>query len=386
MTGPLRWLDDELQALDDLYLRRHLRVRHGAQGAHINVDGESFTNFGSNDYLGLAQGNADQLEATLAETGWGSGASPLITGRSEELAALETELAEFEGTEAALVFPSGFAANLGTISALVGKGDIIFSDAKNHASIIDGCRLSGARIQVYPHGDMDYLRMLLDQAGVFRRRLVVTDSLFSMDGDLAALIPLCELAESHDAMVMIDEAHATGVFGDSGRGVAEHLHVEDGVSIRVGTLSKAFGSIGGFVAGSQQLIDFLANTARSFVFSTALPDMASAVTRIALATIRQQLQGAALLARAHDLRGRLSDRGWNTGPSVSQIIPILLGEPQLALDATTALQAEGLLVPAIRPPTVPQGESLLRISITTDHTAEDFDRLINALGKCRAPH
>ena len=221
MSNPLSWIDEELDSLDAAGLRRRLRVREGPQaGSEIVLDGQRFVNFSSNDYLGLAaRCLVPAVAESLDQVGWGSGASPLITGRGCLHARLEQQIAEFEGTQAALLFPSGFAANVGTISALVDRGDVVFSDAKNHASIIDGCRLSGARIQVYPYGDVRYLNKMMRQAAGFRRRMIVTDTVFSMDGDLAPLVELADLAEKYDATLMVDEAHATGVFGQSGRGV-----------------------------------------------------------------------------------------------------------------------------------------------------------------------
>ncbi len=220
---PLAWIDGALGRLDDAGLRRHLSVREGPQSARVVIDGEKLINFGCNDYLGLAADErviAAAVDVTQRE-GWGSGASPLVSGRSQAHATLERRLAEFEGAEAALVFPSGFAANAGIIPALVEDEDAIFGDAKNHASLIDGCRLSKAARFVYPHGDCDALEKLLQSADRFRRRLIVTDTLFSMDGDLAPLAELAELAHKYDAMLMVDEAHATGVFGENGRGVVE---------------------------------------------------------------------------------------------------------------------------------------------------------------------
>jgi 8-amino-7-oxononanoate synthase len=239
---PLAWLAEELTALKHAHLLRERIVRQGAQSAtRIEIDGRQYINFSSNDYLGLA--SHELLSAarnSLEATGWGSGASPLVTGRSHIHAELEQQLARFEQTEATLLFASGYAANSGTIAALTGGDDCIYSDAKNHASIIDGCRLSRAAVQVYPHRDVDTLRECLASGAHFRRRLIVTDTLFSMDGDIAPLPELAELAEQYDAMLLVDEAHATGVFGRAGRGLCEALGVEAGVHIRIGTLSKAF--------------------------------------------------------------------------------------------------------------------------------------------------
>jgi 8-amino-7-oxononanoate synthase len=385
-SDPLSWLDDALAALERSGLRRTLAVRGSPQGAKIELDGRRYVNFGSNDYLGLAdQGLARAACEAVQEHGWGSGASPLVTGRGVVHARLEKELARFEGTEAALLFSTGYAANVGAVTALAGLGDAVFSDAKNHASIIDGCRLSGACVFVYPHRDCAPLELLLKENHSFRRRLIVTDSLFSMDGDLAPLPELAELAQRFGAMLMVDEAHATGVFGRNGRGACEHLGVEDGVHVRVGTLSKSLGSLGGFVAGRRSLIDWLANRARSYVFSTAAPEALSAAGLEALRIVRDEPhRRRELLERAASLRDRLRNDGWNVGQSESQIIPILLGAPQLTMQLSAALRERGYLAPGIRPPSVPEGESLLRISLSYAHSQEVVAKFADALKELRS--
>jgi 8-amino-7-oxononanoate synthase len=385
-SDPLSWLDDALAALERSGLRRTLAVRGSPQGAKIELDGRRYVNFGSNDYLGLAdQGLARAACEAVQEHGWGSGASPLVTGRGVVHARLEKELARFEGTEAALLFSTGYAANVGAVTALAGLGDAVFSDAKNHASIIDGCRLSGACVFVYPHRDCAPLELLLKENHSFRRRLIVTDSLFSMDGDLAPLPELAELAQRFGAMLMVDEAHATGVFGRNGRGACEHLGVEDGVHVRVGTLSKSLGSLGGFVAGRRSLIDWLANRARSYVFSTAAPEALSAAGLEALRIVRDEPhRRRELLERAASLRDRLRNDGWNVGQSESQIIPVLLGAPQLTMQLSAALRERGYLAPGIRPPSVPEGESLLRISLSYAHSQEVVAKFADALKELRS--
>ncbi len=385
-TDPLCWIDDELAALDAAGLRRRRLVRTGPQGAPtIRWGGRELVNFGSNDYLGLAACCHHAVLQTIEQTGWGSGASPLVTGRGAAHEALEQALARFEGTAAALLFASGYAANLGTIAALVGKGDAVYCDAKNHASIIDGCRLSGARLEVYPHGDVDFLRRRLARRDDFRRRLIVTDSLFSMDGDFAPLGDLAEAAEQFGAMLMVDEAHATGVFGATGRGVCEELGVESGVHVRVGTLSKALGSLGGFVAGSAPLIDWLVNRARSYIFSTAPPEAVAAAGLEALETvIREPGRRTVLRQRAATLRAGLAGLGWNIGRSASQIVPVIVGDPVPTMNLARALQDRGFFVPGIRPPAVPQGECLLRISLSCLHGDADIRRLLEALTEADA--
>ena len=381
MPHPLSWIDDELQTLEADGLRRRLSRRDSTQAATIEIDDRRLINFGANDYLGLAAHILnDASRQAIDACGWGSGASPLVSGRGGKHAELEAALAQFEQTAAALLFSSGYAANVGAITSVVGKGDVIFSDAKNHASIIDGCRLSGARVQIYPHGDVDYLRMMLAQASGFRRRLIVTDGLFSMDGDLAPLADLAALAEEYDSMLMVDEAHATGVFGEAGRGVSEHWDVESGVHIRVGTLSKALGSIGGFVAGSQPLVDWIANRARTYIFSTAAPQAIAAAGLAALENVRSEPhRRTELLLRAAELRQGLLSRGFDIGESESQIVPIFLGDPRRTMQVAATLQERGCFVPGIRPPSVPEGESLLRISLSYDHTPDMIDQLIGEL-------
>jgi 8-amino-7-oxononanoate synthase len=381
----LAWVEDELAALDRRGLRRRLAVRQGPAAAETMLDGRRYVNFSSNDYLGLAAGALPNAVArVLPQTGWGSGASPLVTGRGLLHARLEEELAAFEGTEAALLFSTGYAANVGAVTALAGKGDVIFSDAKNHASIIDGCRLSGAEIIIYPHGDAAALAALLRESRGFRRRLIVTDSLFSMDGDLAPLPALADLAERFGAMLFVDEAHATGVFGQRGRGACEHLGAEHGVHVRVGTLSKALGSLGGFVAGPRCVIEWLANRARSYVFSTAPPEALAAAALEALRIVREEpYRRRDLLQRAAWLRERLALDGWNVGASASQIVPVIVGEPLPTMHLAAALRERGFLAPGIRPPSVPAGESLLRISLSYAHSPAAIEQLADALQELR---
>jgi len=383
-SDALAWLSEELEGLDRRSLRRQRRVRLGAQSGTIDVDGKHLVNFGSNDYLALAADArlAEAAKRALAEDGWGAGASPLVTGRSHWHDLLEQRLAEFEGREAALVFSSGYAANVGVIAALVGREDAVFGDEKNHASIIDGCRLSRASINIYRHRDAEHLADLLRSATNFRRRLIVTDSVFSMDGDLAPLADLAELARQHGAMLMVDEAHATGVFGAGGRGLAEATGAEEGVHICIGTLSKALGSAGGFVAGSRELVEWLVNRARPYIFSTAGPPAASAAAAAAIDIVEAEPERRrALLDRATRLRERLRADGWDTGESASQIIPILVGDPESTMRLSERLRGSGLLVPGIRPPSVPQGQSLLRISLSSAHDDEMLERLVTTLAR-----
>lgn len=382
MSDPLSWIASALEDLKGRDLLRRLAERHGPQSGAVQLDDRRLVNFGGNDYLGLANSRelTEAVKSSLSEYGWGSGASPLLSGRSSAHVLLEQRLAEFENVDAALFFSSGYAANYGAITSLVGRGDAIFSDQRNHASIIDGCRLSGAHVHVYPHNDVDALRQMLAVETAARRRLIVTDGLFSMDGDLAPVSSLAELARQFEAMLMVDEAHATGVFGASGRGVCEYQNAEDGVHIRGGTLSKALGSIGGFVAGRRDLIELLSNRARSYFFSTAPPAAVAMAGVAALQLVNQQPERRQqLLKTAEHLRGRLSQLGFHIGESQSQIVPIIVGEPDAAMQLAKRLLDRGFYAPGIRPPSVPTGRALLRISLSYAHGESDVEGLLDAL-------
>jgi 8-amino-7-oxononanoate synthase len=343
-------------------------------------------NFSSNDYLALAGDPRLARAAARAARRWGcgAGASPLVSGHLPPLRALERDLAAWEGAEAALVFPSGFQANVAVVSALAGPEDAVFSDAGNHASLIDGCRLSRARVFVFAHLDLDGLDGLLGEHGpAARRRLIVSDSVFSMDGDLADLPGLLELARRHDALVVLDEAHATGVLGEHGRGLTDGLPEEEvraGRVVKLGTLSKALGCQGGFVCGPARLIDWLVNHARGYVYSTALaPPLAAAARRALFLAGQEPERRRHVLALAEGLRGALAGLGLDVGRSRSQIVPVLVGEAAAAVALSRRLERRSLLVPAIRPPSVPGGTSRLRVSLTAGHTEEDVARLVEAL-------
>lgn len=382
----LAWLEDELAALDREHLLRKRRARAAVMGPWIELDGRRLVNFASNDYLGLAGDPrvAQALRAATEDVGCGAGASPLVVGYHQRHARLEAALAAFEGTEAALVFGSGYAANVGVVTALVGADDAVFSDQWNHASLIDGCRLSRAHTHVFRHADVEHLRELLAASGNARRRLILTDGLFSMDGDAAPLADLCELADEFDAMLLVDEAHATGVLGPTGRGAAEACGVTQRIDVRVGTLSKALGAVGGFVAGRRSLIEWLVNRARPYVFSTALPPALAAAAKTALdVACAEPQRRRALDERAARLRQALQAGGWDLGRSTSQIVPLIVGSAERALELSTRLAATGVYVPAIRPPSVPMGQSRLRISLTAAHTDAMLDGLLTALAATR---
>lgn len=377
------WLAAKLQQLSDDGLRRARRRFHAVSGGWIEADGRRVRHFASNDYLDLA--SDPRVVAAAQEclaTGVGSRASALVSGRSSWHEQLEQQLAHFEGAAAAVLFPTGYAANVGTISALVEPQDLLFCDRWNHASLIDGCRLSGARLRVYRHSDLEGLRRELQKTTGVGRRWIVTDSVFSMDGDLAPLRELCDLAQEFNAELIVDEAHGTGVFGEHGSGVAELTGTKDRIAVRIGTLSKALGSLGGFVVGSAELIDWLWHRARSQVFSTALPPCLCAAANAALQVVQTEPQRRAKLHRLSQLlRTELSARGIEAMPrSEGPIVPVVLGDPDVTMATSKKLEEAGFVVGAIRPPTVPQGTSRLRISLTTAFEATDIVELAQAIG------
>ncbi len=381
---PFDWMTEELEELQRQNLRRVRRPLASGQGPRIRLQGRELVNFASNDYLNLASDPRLARAASRAARRYGSGAgaSPLVAGHLPPHRRLEKRLAEFEGEEAALVFSSGFAANLAVLSSLAGPDDAIFSDQLNHASLIDGCRLSRASIHVYRHADVEHLEKLLQRhGGQARRRLIVTDGVFSMEGDLAPLPDLVELADRHDAMLVVDEAHATGVLGLHGRGVTESLTRKPNAGlVKIGTLSKALGTQGGFVCSPRVLRDWLVNHARPYIFSTALaPPTCAAACRAVRIVQEEPEPRRRLLHLAETLRQALQAEGFDTGTSSSQIVPVIVREPETALELSRRLQAHGFLVPAIRPPSVPAGTSRLRISVTAGHREEDIDTLTRVI-------
>ena len=381
----LAWIAGDLAALTAAGLERPVRVRTGRQGGTVELDGRMLLNVGSNDYLGYA-GDVRLAKAAAKAAcaeGSGAGASPLVSGHSQAHEALEATLRDLLDVPAAMLFASGFAANSATIAALAGPGDFIASDERNHASIIDGCRLSRASVGVYPHRDLAALdRLLASQAGA-RRRLIVSDSLFSMDGTLAPLSGLCELADRHGCMLMVDEAHATGVFGGRGSGLVEAHACADGVHVRTGTLSKALGAAGGFVAGHAELVRLLRHRARGWIFSTAHPPgVAAAATRAIGLLAVEPHRRAELLGRAAAFRAALASAGIDTAAAEAQIVPIVAGSADAAVALATRLAEEGFFVPAIRPPSVPDGRSLVRASLSWLHAPDDLDRLAQAIRRC----
>lgn len=362
-------------------LYRVLRPIDGAQDAVVRLDGHDVLLFSSNNYLGLA--NHPVLKRAAAEAierfGCGSGASRLISGSMAVHHELEARLAALKKTEAALVFPTGYHANVGVLSALMGPGDTILSDGLNHASIIDGCRLSRAEVRVYPHGDAQALTALLAACPPSGQRLIVTDTVFSMDGDLAPLAELVELARRYDAWLMVDEAHATGVFGPHGGGLVEQAGLEERVDIHMGTLGKALGGIGAYVAGSRELIDWLVNRARSFVYTTGMPPAAAASALAALDLVeREPERRQRLWDNTRFLSDGLRGLGYRIGDSRSQILPVIIGDARQTMALAEATLRRGVFAHGIRPPTVPEGTSRIRVTPMATHTRAQLERTLDA--------
>lgn len=378
----MKFIVDELQSLRDNALFRELRTVDGGQGKYLMINGENYLSFCSNNYLDLANHPRvihSAIEA-IKRYGCGAGASRLISGNMTLHQRLEEAIAQFKGAKAAILFPTGYMANIGVITALLGKGDIVVCDRLNHASIIDGCKLSQTTFRIYPHADMDGLERILRMSKDFRRRMIITDTVFSMDGDLAPMEEIIHLANEYNAITMVDEAHGTGVFGSHGRGVLEHLGLEGKVDIVMGTLSKAVGSIGGFVCGDWDLINYLRNKARSFIYTTALPPSVCAASITGLEIIKDEPQlKEALWRNVRYLRKCLSREGIDIKNSQSPIIPIIIGDAEKTDKIAKLLARHKILIPAIRPPTVPNESSRLRITVMSSHTSQDVDMLVNTL-------
>jgi 8-amino-7-oxononanoate synthase len=382
----LDWLDGALDDLRDRDLLRVLTYCAGTPGPEVTIDGERHLLLASNNYLGLA-GDPRVIagaRAALDAYGAGAGASRLVTGSLDLHRQLEERIAALKGADDALVFPTGFQANVGTIPALVGPDDVVFSDELNHASIIDGIRLSRARAVRYAHADADALEAAIRDAGPARRRLIVTDTVFSMDGDLAPLPVIVELAERYDCMLMVDEAHATGVLGPNGAGAIEHFGLEGRVGVVMGTLSKAIGAQGGFVAGNQDLCDYLRTRARGFVFTTALAPAATGAALAALDIVRDEPERR---ERLHALVARLvagvRELGFEVLPTDSAVVGVLIGEARPALEAAAALRRQRVWAPAIRPPSVPPGTARLRLTVMATHDERHLDWALRALAGVR---
>jgi glycine C-acetyltransferase len=372
---PLQFLSTELETLKQQGLYRHLRVLEGEQLPHATFDHTSVVNLSSNNYLGLATHpklRQAALDAT-ARFGVGSGAVRTIAGTMDMHVELEERLATFKGVEAVVVFQSGFAANAGTVSAILTKEDVIISDELNHASIIDGCRLSRAAIKVFPHKDADAARKILKELPAAQRKLLITDGVFSMDGDLGALPQLCALAEEFGAIMMVDDAHASGVFGKQGRGTVDHFGCHGRVDIQVGTLSKAMGVLGGYVAGTKDLITFLHHRARPFLFSTSHPPAVTAACIAALDVLESEPQWMERLwANTRFFKAGLERLGFNTGRSESPITPVIVGEASKAAEMSDKLFQRGVFAQSIGFPTVARDQARLRTIVTATHTEQDL--------------
>jgi glycine C-acetyltransferase len=381
---PLAYLSTELEALKQQGLYRALRVLESEQKAHATVDHRQVVNLSSNNYLGLTTHpklRERALEATR-RYGVGTGSVRTIAGTMEIHVELERRLAEFKQTEAVVVFQSGFAANAGTVSAILTEHDVVVSDELNHASIIDGCRLSRATIKVFPHKDADAARRIVRTLPASQRKLLITDGVFSMDGDLGPLNDLCAVAEEYGCIMMVDDAHASGVFGRNGRGTIDHFNVHGRVDVQVGTLSKAIGSLGGYVAGTRSLIDFLSHRARPFLFSTSHPP---AVAAACIAAIDVLMEEPGIIDRLWDntrfFKSGLQALGFNTGVSESPITPVIVGDGALAMKLSDRLFEEGVFAQGIGFPTVARGKARVRTIVTAAHTRDELQLAIDAFAK-----
>jgi 8-amino-7-oxononanoate synthase len=373
------FVQTELENLRNKGLYRSLRCVESDQAPTLLIDGREVINFSSNNYLGVANHPAlrEAAKAAIDRYGCGSGASRLISGNMTLHEELESKIAELKGTEAALVFNSGFQANTGIIPVLVGEADVILSDALNHASIIDGCRLARAKVVVYGHGDVDELERGLKKSSPGRRKLIVTESLFSMDGDEAPLADIVSLAERHGAMVMVDEAHATGVYEPNGAGIVAKFGLGERVLVQMGTLGKALGGFGAYVAGSKALRELLINRCRSFIFTTSLPPAVMAMAIAAIDLIEQEPERRrALRQNCRLLRDGLESLGYALGTSQSQILPLMIGDAARCMKLSEDLLQRGVFAQGIRPPTVPVGTSRLRITLMATHTPAHIDQAL----------
>jgi len=377
MGDKLQWVEDELAQLKAAGLYTTIRTLNSPQGAWLDVDGRKVLNFCSNNYLGLA--NHPHLVAKAKEAidqfGVGPGAVRTIAGTMRLHVELERRLAEFKGAEAAISFQSGFNANLATIPAITGKEDLIVSDALNHASIIDGVRLSKASRAVFKHRDMDSLRQVLQEnAGQYRRTIIISDGVFSMDGDMAPLDKIVDLAEEFGAITMVDDAHGEGVLGHGGRGIVDHFGLHGRVDIEVGTMSKAFGVVGGYVAGDARIVEWLHQRGRPFLFSSAMtvPDTAACLAAVDLLSASTELVDK-LWENARYFQAAMRDLGFDTGHTETPITPVMLGDEKLAQTFSRRLYEEGVFGTAIAYPTVPKGMARIRVMISAAHSRADLD-------------
>ena len=383
-TDPLSYLGQELNSLKQQNLYRNLRILEGEQKAHSTFDHRSVVNLSSNNYLGLTTHPKLRERALKAveEFGVGSGSVRSIAGTMEIHMELERRLAEFKKVEAVVVFQSGFAANAGTVSAVLTKEDVVISDELNHASIIDGCRLSRAAIKVFPHKDVEAARKIIKELPSGQRKLLISDGVFSMDGDLGPLPDLCGLAEETGCIMMVDDAHASGVFGKNGRGTIDHFDMHGRVDIQVGTLSKAMGALGGYVAGNRNLIDFLYHRARPFLFSTSHPP---AVAAACIAALDVLLEDPQIIDRLWEntrfFKAGLERLGFNTGLSESPITPVIAGDSARAMKLSDRLFEEGVFAQGIAFPTVARDKARVRTIVTATHEREDLQFALDKFEK-----
>jgi glycine C-acetyltransferase len=383
-TNPLRFLSDELDTLKQQGLYRPLRILESEQAAHATFDHKSVVNLSSNNYLGLTTHPKlrDAALDAVRKYGAGSGSVRTIAGTMELHMELERRLAAFKNVEAVVVFQSGFTANAGTVSAILTKEDVVVSDELNHASIIDGCRLSRAAIKVFPHKDADAARKIMTALPANQRKLLITDGVFSMDGDLGPLPELCTVAEEFGAIMMVADAHASGVFGRQGRGTIDHFNCHGRVDIQVGTLSKAVGVLGGYVAGTRDFIEFLYHRARPFLFSTSHPPAVAAACIAALDVLENEPQWMhQLWDNTKYFKAGLQRHGFDTGRSESPITPVIVGEAPMAAQMSDRLFQAGVFAQSIGFPTVPRGQARLRTIVTATHTREDLDYALEMFEK-----
>ncbi len=385
MSTRLQWIQTELDGLKEAGLYNRIRTLGSAQGAWLDVDGKHVLNFCSNNYLGLA--NHPRLVQAAREAmeryGVGPAAVRTIAGTMEIHLEMERRLAAFKGVDTAITFQSGFTANLATIPALVGKEDVIFSDELNHASIIDGSRLSGAKILRFTHADpADLERVIQENAGTYRRALIVTDGVFSMDGDIAPLDKIYDVAQAHDILLMVDDAHGEGVLGKGGRGIVDHFHLHGKVDVEVGTLSKAFGVVGGVVAGNPLIVEWLRQRGRPFLFSSAMtvPDVAACLAGLDLLEESTELVDR-LWDNARYFKAEMKKLGFDTGVSETPITPVMLGEAPLAQQFSRELFDQGVFAMAIGFPTVPRGKARIRVMISAAHDRDDLGQGLEAFAK-----
>lgn len=383
-NNKIGWIEQELTRLKEAGLFNTIRTIESPMDAWVTIDGRRLLNFCANNYLGMA--NHPRLRAAakkaIDESGVGPGAVRTIAGTMSVHIELEERLAAFKKAEACITFQSGFTANLATIPALVGKDDVIFSDELNHASIIDGCRLSRAKTIRYAHNSPEDLRRKIAETTEYGRRLIVTDGVFSMDGDIAPLDQLCEIAEEHGILLMVDDAHGEGVLGKGGRGIVDHFNLHGRVDVEVGTLSKAFGVVGGLVAGNQTIIDWLRQRGRPFLFSSAMtvPDTAACIEAVNMLEESTE-QVDTLWSNAAFLKQGMQQLGFDTGHSETPIVPIMLGEAPLAQEFSRQLLQEGLFAMAIGFPTVPKGKARIRVMNSAAHSQEDLEKALEIFAK-----